>query len=160
MMFFLIAGCDFSKNDRAKADELALSFAYKYTSKESKIFNEAWTRRYISFGHSNVTYDMPEMNEFSIESCSVSEWQGVKNYKYTIAYKLTEQENNKYANVLRTPWVTGPIRKIAYLTFTIEKDSDGNLRLGSQPVIWIEKSGRSLEEILNYSKKELRKYMY
>jgi len=143
-----IAGCGFSKNkERPKVDKLALSYAFNMISNASARYNRAFLRRY----RNRPGYDMPKMDELSIESCSEFETSDVKSYNYSIKYDLTKQENNFYANVFRdySGIRYGDTREI-YLHFTIEGDRNGNYRLGNDPVVWRDRSGKSLESVWEY----------
>ena len=83
-----IAGCDFiKKHDQAKVDKFALAFAQKYLFDETKTFNEAYDKCYPSAV--TVEYPIPKPEEFSIVSCTISEWQGVKSYHYSISHSYS-----------------------------------------------------------------------
>ena len=155
IMMFLLTGCN--QTDQGKIDEFALSFALKYLSDETRTFNDA-VNRFHSFPSKD--YAMPEMSEFSIASCTVSEWQGVKSYHYSVAHKIND------ANDVKDNWYGKSIhgdgsflfgfRRIVYLTFVVEADGKGNLRVGNAIPVWKTSSGKSAEVYLNDTKQVIR----
>lgn len=157
-----IVGCDFLKKyDQAKVDEFALAFAQKYLFDETKTFNEAYAKCYQSVV--TVEYPIPKPEEFSIVSCTISEWQGVKSYHYSISH--TENNIKSFNDARRNPYgaeVHGDyvfrFTKTVHLKFVVEADNKGNLRVTKKP-IWETASGKSIEKSIDYTKQQIRKRM-
>lgn len=154
IMFVVITGCN--RLDKGKIDEFALSFASKYLSDETQMFNDACVRCYRPVW--TVKYPVPKAEEFAIVSCTVSEWQEVKSYHYSISHTInsvSDVRHNPYGENLHGDGILG-FKKVVYLTFVVEADKAGNLRVSTKP-IWKTASGKSAEGCLDYSKQQIRK---